>query len=229
MSAADKYKLDKLVIGEDGEVGISGTISADNVIGLQDKVINIVTGTAADQLGIERGAQVNKIEKIKVDGTELTIAGADKSVAIPLATNVKAGLAKSSNKANQISYTANGAGEVNFVTTDKLLQVASDELVLFGGKSSTLTRICIAQGAHNYYIDCDNTMETWKDLDGYYPVCPEGHHAMIHVYQNLDSGIMIIDIDTSDGIDVAHTIYLNREQVQSSDPILVGLYEAADD
>lgn len=229
MSAADKYKLDKLVIGEDGEVGISGTISADNVLGLQDKVINIVTGTAVDQLGIDPGAQVNKIEKIKVDGTELAIAGADKSVTIPLATDVKAGLAKSSNKANQISYTTNGAGEVNFVTTDKLLQVATDELVLFGGKSSTLIRICIMQGENNYYIDCDNTMKTWKDLDGYSPICPEGHHATIHVYNNLDSGIMMINIDTGDGIDVEHTIYLNREQIQSSDPILVGPYEALDD
>jgi hypothetical protein len=81
-------KLSKLNI-EDGEITISGSVNASQVKELYSAVVNIVKGSTTDldaetdgnQLGlnIEEGAQVNKIEKIKVNGLEQSIS-ADKSV-----------------------------------------------------------------------------------------------------------------------------------------------------
>lgn len=62
-------KLSALVLSEDGSVGVSGTISADNVTGFDTKVESVVTGSNA--LNIERGAEVNIIEQIKVNNTAL--------------------------------------------------------------------------------------------------------------------------------------------------------------
>lgn len=85
ISTNEIAKLSALVLGEDGSVGVSGTISADNVTGLDGKINSYVTGS--NGLGIEAGAQVNKIETIKVNGNA-QIIDANKAVDISVPTAV---------------------------------------------------------------------------------------------------------------------------------------------
>lgn len=90
---------------------------------------NLVTGDDAGQLNIEKGAQVNKIESVVMP--DQTLAISNKSVSIPLATAERVGVVKSSTAVNQISY-SDGIGEVNSLSTDKLVQ-GTQTLVLDGG------------------------------------------------------------------------------------------------
>lgn len=79
ITAEEAKKLEKLSIDEDGNVGISGTVSAANVQELYNAVVNITTGSGTAEydgeqktlLNIEPGAQVNVIDS--VDETELVI------------------------------------------------------------------------------------------------------------------------------------------------------------
>jgi hypothetical protein len=124
MTPEEKFKLEKLVIDEDGSVGISGTISAENVIGLPDVIEGMVP-----------------LKGVKVNGTPLTIA-ADKTVDIPLATAEKLGVVKSAQNVdgkvatNKVYIDENGVGEVKAVGVDKLTNVEGFELVLNGGKAT---------------------------------------------------------------------------------------------
>lgn len=92
-------------------------------------ITDIVTGSDDDQLGIEAGAQVNKIESIVMPDQKLDIT--EKSVSIPLATADKAGVVKTSTTVNTISF-AEGIGTINGLSTDKLVQ-GKMTLVLDGG------------------------------------------------------------------------------------------------
>lgn len=148
-------KLSALNIEADGNVAISGTINAANVHGLGSEVIDLVTGTGeyvstpavgeegddnyvpaviVQKLGIEKGAQVNKIEAIALPGAVLEII--DKQVNIPYATKTAEGVRSSgvvlgSNEMNKIDF-VDGIGEVNSLSTDKLVQ-GTMTLVLNGG------------------------------------------------------------------------------------------------
>lgn len=78
--------LNKLVMDDNGEVGISGTISAANVKGLYDLIYRVVVGSGNEifdeeeksLLGIEAGAQKNYINS--VDETQLLVK--DKKLSI---------------------------------------------------------------------------------------------------------------------------------------------------
>lgn len=85
ISTEEIAKLSALVLGEDGSVGVSGTISAENVTGLADAITSQVTG--ANALNIAQGAQVNVIEEIKVNGEK--VSPTNKSVDITVPTDVK--------------------------------------------------------------------------------------------------------------------------------------------
>ena len=77
--------LGNLNLSGDGKVEISGQVNSNNVLGLYDKVTAIITGTNSELdldpnadgvqagLGIESGAQVNKIEKVVFNGVEASI------------------------------------------------------------------------------------------------------------------------------------------------------------
>lgn len=135
-------KLEKLVISDDGSVGISGTINAANVKELYDNVVRIVTGTgtyefdgvAKELLGIEKGAQVNTIEKVTLAGGSPLIV-TDKTVDIPLAIGT-AGLVKSSAEENKVAVGADGTMEVNSLNVNKLVQTEGDVVILNGGNST---------------------------------------------------------------------------------------------
>ena len=104
LSPTDKTKLDALVIGESG-VEISGKVNAANVEGLgnwitnsRDTVPGLLSVVDATKLsGIESGAQVNVLEAVSINGTDLAIEG--KKVNIPLATTTSAGALSAVDKA----------------------------------------------------------------------------------------------------------------------------------
>ena len=93
LTSDEAAKLEKLVMDESGNVGISGTISADNVIGLQDKLdgkvdkvegmglsANNLTDTLLEKLnGITAGAQVNAIDGVS---SEFTISADGKVLSV---------------------------------------------------------------------------------------------------------------------------------------------------
>ena len=85
ISSEEIKKLAGLVIDEDGGVGISGTVNAENVEGLTDYIASQVTG--AEGLNIESGAEKNIIEQIKVNGTVITPSDT-RSVDITVPTSI---------------------------------------------------------------------------------------------------------------------------------------------
>jgi hypothetical protein len=151
-------EIDKLacLTIEDNGVIISGIINATNVHGLGNEVIDIVTGTGdyisipavgkegdenyvpatiVTKLGIERGAQVNKIETISLPDAVLAIN--DKQVNIPAFAENKYGVIKgaTSGTINAVVAQADGTGKIEKVSTDILVN-GSFELILNGGNAT---------------------------------------------------------------------------------------------
>lgn len=85
LSSEEIKKLSALVIDEDGTVGISGTVNAQNVTGLAEFINGQVTGDGG--LRIEQGAEVNIIEIVKVNGTALE-PDAERAVNITVPTKL---------------------------------------------------------------------------------------------------------------------------------------------
>lgn len=143
LTPEEKNKLAALVIGEGGGVEISGTINADNVVGLVSKVAETVTGSGEGQLAIEAGAQVNKIEGISLPDAVLAI-DEHKTISVPYAdkevvdgiTTRTSGVVKGSDGENKIDF-VDGVGEVNSLNVNKLVQTAGDILILDGGTATT--------------------------------------------------------------------------------------------
>ena len=140
-----------LVLGDSGNIEVSGKVNASNVEELDTWIINnrdtlggLFSTVNSNKLdGIEAGAQVNVIEKIQAAGTDLSVT--DKTVNIPFATNALAGLIKSAANTAEGKTTANavyvdsatGIGEVKAVNVNTLVQEDGDTLILNGGSAST--------------------------------------------------------------------------------------------
>jgi hypothetical protein len=139
-------KLEKLVLGDNGEVSVSGTIAAGNVSGLADWITtragtlkglseNNLTDSLLTKINaIEDDAQVNVIEAITINGEAITVS--NKTVDLPIATAEKIGLVMSSATENKVAVNADGTMEVNSVNVNKLVQTANDSLILNGGSAS---------------------------------------------------------------------------------------------
>ena len=93
----------------------------------------VLDGITAEKVSAWGAAQVNVIEKVQVNGKDLTIS--DKTVNIPLATAQRAGLIISSDAKDSISVSSTGVGVVNSLNVNKLYQDTGDELILDGGAS----------------------------------------------------------------------------------------------
>ena len=93
----------------------------------------VLDGITAEKVSAWDAAQVNVIEKVQVNGKDLTIS--DKTVNIPLATAQRAGLIISSDAKDSISVSSTGVGVVNSLNVNKLYQDTGDELILDGGAS----------------------------------------------------------------------------------------------
>lgn len=94
---------------------------------------SLVSDTLVTKLeGIAEGAEVNKLEAVKVNGVALDIT--EKAVNIPVGGTVL-GVVMSSNAQNKISIGADGTMEVNNVNVTKLVQDNESYLILDGGTS----------------------------------------------------------------------------------------------
>ena len=129
-------KLEKLVLGENGEVSVSGKVAAGNVDGLDAWITaragtleglsenNFTDAMLAKLEGIETGAQVNLIDVVQVNGVALTIT--DKTVNIKATDVVKA--------SDEVTVANDGTLGIGTISTDKLVN-GTDTLVLNGGSA----------------------------------------------------------------------------------------------
>lgn len=158
-------KLEKLVLGENGEVSVSGKIAAGNVEGLDTWITaraatlkglseNNLTDTLLGKLnGVEAGAQVNVIEGITFNGVAVSVGEdkiADITYALPIADADTLGGVKSveaiigtdgkitnaSAIENKIAVAEDGTMEVNSLNVNKLVQDDGTALILNGGSAS---------------------------------------------------------------------------------------------
>ena len=123
-----------------GDTSVSEQIAeavAGKVDAVPDKGLstNDFTNTLFEKLeGIESNAQVNKIEKIDVDG--YSVAVTDRIANIPVASLSHAGVIKSSTGANKVNVANNGEMSVNKVSVGSIFVPIGDELILDGGDAS---------------------------------------------------------------------------------------------
>lgn len=148
ITATEAEKIEKLVLGNDGSVTVSGKIAAGNVDGLADWITaragtleglseNNLTDALVEKLnGIETSAQVNTIESITVNGIALDVS--NKIVDIPMATLAKLGVVKSSTEDNKVVVSSDGTMEVNNVNVNKLIQDENDILILNGSSIASV-------------------------------------------------------------------------------------------
>ena len=147
ITSTEVAKLEKLVMDENGEVDLYGTISAENVVGLSDllaKKVDAVEGMGlstndfTNELleklnGIESGAQANDIELIKIAGSESALSIANKTVEIPFAGLETAGVIKLS---AEVGMDEDNALEIKSVNVNKLVQTNGEFLILNGGSAT---------------------------------------------------------------------------------------------
>lgn len=165
ITSDEATKLEKLVLGENGEVSVSGKVAAGNVDGLDDWIIaragsldGLSENNFSDALlnklnGIKAGAQVNVIESIKFNGTLVEIAEgkvAEITYTLPIADNDTLGGVKSVDAIlgddgkitnataieNKIAVAGDGTMSVNSLNVNKLVQTEGESLILNGGSAS---------------------------------------------------------------------------------------------
>lgn len=144
LTADEATKLEKLVLGENGEVSVSGKVAAGNVEGLEDWITaragtlkgltenNFTDALVAKLNGIEEGAEVNDIVAITLGGGTTTLAIANRTVDIPVATTEALGVVKAS---SEVTVAANGTLSIGTISTDKLVQ-GEQTLILNGGAAN---------------------------------------------------------------------------------------------
>ena len=144
LTPQEQAKLAALTIGDNGNIELSGKVTAQNVEGLsefltqnRDSIAGLLSVENQAKLeSVESGAQANVLEGIRINnGTPLTIL-ADKTVNIPFATNDTYGVVLSSYGENMVSVKDDGTMEVNSLNVNRLQQTEGDTLILNGGNSS---------------------------------------------------------------------------------------------
>lgn len=147
ITTAEATKLEKLVLGENGEVSVSGKVAAGNVDGLDGWITaragtlkglseNNFTGALLDKLNaIDTEVLANKIEAVQAGESLLDIV--NKTVVIPVAGE-NLGLVKSyvGDEANKVTVAEDGTMSVNKIDISTLYVPAGTEVVLNGGSSA---------------------------------------------------------------------------------------------
>lgn len=111
ITESEAQKIEKLVLNEDGSVGLSGTVNAENVQGL-DNLLN------------------KKLEKVMLGTTALEVV--NQTVAIPVA-GAELGVVKTNATVNGVEIAETGAMTVHSLNVNKLVQSDDEVLVLNGG------------------------------------------------------------------------------------------------
>lgn len=144
ISEKEAEKLEKLVLGEDGSVEVSGTIAAGNVEGLDEWITTragTLKGLSENNLTDDLKAQIEKsqanvIEIVKVGGVEVEVNAEEKSINIPMATAQALGVVKGTDVENGVAVAEDGTMSVNSVNINKLVQTEGDSIILDGGSSA---------------------------------------------------------------------------------------------
>lgn len=133
ITASEAERLEALVLGDNGQIEISGKVNADNVEGLDEKLdlkVDKVTGKSlvSDELitkleSVEDGAQANKIESVKVGGTLLDIV--NQTVTVPIGAGLKS--------SEEITIAEDGTLGLGTISFNKIVQDKSETLILDGG------------------------------------------------------------------------------------------------
>lgn len=119
-----------------GTVDLSAYATKSELDNKVDKVegSRLITSEEANKLaGIEAGADVNLIEGVQINGTDLSISG--KKVNIPLGSSTP-GVVISSDVENKVKIGSDGSMSLNSVNVNKLVQTVGDILILNGGSAS---------------------------------------------------------------------------------------------
>lgn len=119
-----------------GTVDLSAYATKSELDNKVDKVegSRLITSEEASKLaGIEAGADVNLIEGVQINGTDLSISG--KKVNIPLGSSTP-GVVISSDAENKVKIGSDGSMSLNSVNVNKLVQTVGDILILNGGSAS---------------------------------------------------------------------------------------------
>lgn len=145
ITSSEAEKLEKLIITDDGNVGINGIIHADNVVGLAELLVekvdviegmglstNDFTDALLDKLNeIDFGAESNIITDITMGGTPLIPI--DRVVDIPIASTTNYGAVKLS---VEVGVDENNALEIKKLNVNKLEQDEGSSLILDSGSSN---------------------------------------------------------------------------------------------
>lgn len=133
ITASEAERLEALVLGDNGQIEISGKVNADNVEGLDEKLnlkVDKETGKSlvSDELitkleSVEDGAQANKIESVKVGDTLLDIV--NKTVTVPIGAGLKS--------SDEIAIAEDGTLSVGTISFNKIVQSEGETLILDGG------------------------------------------------------------------------------------------------
>jgi hypothetical protein len=133
LTADEAVKLEKLVIGDNGEIAVSGKVSAGNVDGLDIWITNragTLKGLSENNLTnslIEKinSAEVNLIDIVQVNGVALDITS--KTVNIRTTDVVKA--------SDEVTVSTDGILGIGTISTDKIVQ-GEQTLILNGGSAT---------------------------------------------------------------------------------------------
>lgn len=131
-----RFSVADLVSGLQTEITPTAKLDADLV---DDSTSTNKFVTAAEKTklsGIESGAEVNIIEGVQVNGTDLTPDPTTRKVNVPLSTSAAAGVVKGSSSDNKVAVENDGTMTVNAITTD-ILKNGTDTLVLQCGSASS--------------------------------------------------------------------------------------------
>lgn len=144
LSPENQAKLAALTVGDNGNIQLSGKVTAENVDGLgafltqnRDSIPGLLSADNAAKLeGIEAGSQVNILEGIRINNGDPLAIGSDKTINIPFASNSEYGVVLGSVGENRVSVLADGTMEVKSLNVNRLQQADGDTLILNGGSSA---------------------------------------------------------------------------------------------
>lgn len=151
LSPSNREKLNAILLRENNTAEFDGAIKASNVEDLDTWISdradsltglsqnNLTDGLLAVLETVQKNANENVIEIIKVGGVVAQVSTEEKSVDIPIATSLAAGVVKgvelSSNIENSVSVESDGTMKVNSVNINRIIQNEGEVIILDSGNA----------------------------------------------------------------------------------------------